>query len=100
MGGNSRSEEAAKYRLWYKLARWKRLRLRQLSSEPFCRMCRKDGKITVAEVCDHVVPHRGNPKIFWGGPFQSLCKRCHDNFKQIEEVGKRVAIGADGWPLA
>ncbi|MGN8738508.1 HNH endonuclease signature motif containing protein [Bilifractor sp. HCP3S3_D3] len=32
-----------------------------------------------ATVVDHIVPHRGDPKLFWDrSNWQALCKRCHD----------------------
>nr|WP_245581848.1 hypothetical protein [Phyllobacterium phragmitis] len=36
-------------------------------------------------VCDHVTPHRGDEELFWSGPFQTLCKPCHDRDKQRME---------------
>ena len=63
-------------------------------------MCRNAGRVTVATVCDHVIPHKGDLHLFWTGPFQSLCKTCHDSAKAIEE-GRGVVVGctADGRPL-
>jgi len=71
----------------YKLKRWYALRDRQLRAEPLCRLCESEGRITPATVCDHVTPHRGDVDRFWAGPFQSLCKPCHDGAKQREEQG-------------
>jgi 5-methylcytosine-specific restriction protein A len=86
------------YKRWYKTARWRRLRERQLHDEPLCRMCRP--RITPATVCDHEKAHRGDEAQFWAGPFQSLCATCHNSDKQrIEKGGKaKVRIGNDGWP--
>ena len=36
-------------------------------------------------ICDHVTPHGCNEAKFWSGPFQTLCKTCHDGVKQREE---------------
>jgi 5-methylcytosine-specific restriction enzyme A len=47
-----------------------------------CRMCRKVEGNTSLLVCDHIEPHRGCVEKFWAGPFQTLCKGCHDNEKQ------------------
>ena len=53
-----------------------------------------------ANTCDHVEPHRGDVNKFWLGPFQSLCKECHDSAKRfIEQRGYRPDVGPDGWPL-
>ena len=84
----------------YNNRRWRKLRAAQLDREPLCRMCRDRGRATVATVCDHVIPHKGDLHLFWTGPFQSLCKTCHDSAKAIEE-GRGVVVGctADGRPL-
>ena len=39
----------------------------------------KEGKLTPATVVDHIVPHRGDPRLFWDEKnWQPLCKECHD----------------------
>ena len=82
----------------YNNRRWRRLREQQLQMFPFCEFC---GPPTVATVCDHVEPHRGNVERFWAGPFQSLCGPCHNSDKQRMENGKdpRPRFGEDGLPL-
>jgi len=64
-------------------------------------MCLEQGRMVVAEVCDHVNQHKGDYKLFWSGPFQSLCKQHHDSNKQsFEQTGKYKPIfGNDGWPI-
>ena len=54
-----------------------------------------------ATVADHVVPHRGDPDLFWHGALQSLCAEHHDQAKQAEElVGYATAIDSrTGLPL-
>lgn len=85
---------------WYKTARWQRLRATHLASEPLCRMCASKGRVTVATVCDHIEPHRGDVTKFWSGPFQSLCKAHHDSTKQSEEARGHVkGCDAAGRPL-
>ena len=90
----------AKTKPWYGTARWQKLRRNQLMAEPLCCMCADEGRVTAATVCDHVEPHKGDEGKFWSGPFQSLCKHCHDRHKQREErTGRRTKVyGADGWP--
>jgi 5-methylcytosine-specific restriction enzyme A len=87
-----RSPTASEYRKWYWTARWKRIRQTQLAKEPLCRMCKALGQTTAANVCDHLERHGGNPEKFWSGPFQSLCTRCHNVFKQREEHGQQTEI--------
>ena len=85
----------------YNTARWRRLRRQQLASSPLCVYSLEDEIVTEATVCDHVDPHKGDPEKFWLGPFQSLCKRCHDSRKQREELGQaQRGADASGWPLA
>ena len=99
-----RSPEATAYRRLYKTARWRKLRLAQLSQEPLCRMCAEDGRTTLATVCDHVDPRtKDDPATFYDGPFQSLCDeapwRCHSSRKQrIEALGYEPGCKEDGRP--
>jgi 5-methylcytosine-specific restriction protein A len=84
----------------YSTARWQRIRKYQLMEHPLCKYCAERGLVTPATVCDHVEPHRGDVGKFWCGPFQSLCKPCHDSAKRfVEERGYRPDVGLDGWPL-
>lgn len=63
-------------------------------------MCERQGIIEAASVADHIVPHRGDPDLFWSGALQSICAPCHNSLKQsAEKGGQRVAIGVDGWPI-
>lgn len=98
---DSRSKEAAAYRAWYKTPIWKAIRLNQLSTHPLCRMCEAEGRIVAASVCDHINPHRGAWDAFVSGPFQSLCKPCHDRHAQRRDrTGHETkVIGLDGWPV-
>ncbi len=59
--------------------RWRTARKRYLSYHPLCVECLKEKKLTPATVVDHIVPHRGNQKLFWDeNNWQPLCKGCHD----------------------
>jgi 5-methylcytosine-specific restriction endonuclease McrA len=85
---------------FYDTARWQRLRKFQLQEHPLCKFCLERGRVTSANVVDHVVPHRGDWTLFCAGELQSLCKECHDATKrQIELHGYRLDIGLDGLPL-
>ena len=38
-----------------------------------------DSKLTPATVVDHIIPHRGDKRLFWDEKnWQPLCKDCHD----------------------
>lgn len=94
-------ERAGKYSHLYRTPRWRAIRKSQLQIEPLCRLCYKNGIVKLANICDHIEPHRGNMVKFWNGPFQSLCKHCHDSYKQaFEKSGKQYRkIGVDGYPI-
>ena len=85
--------EVLPWRRFYKTARWQGVRLTQLAAEPLCAFCKATGKIVEAEIVDHVLPHRGDEVKFFAGPFQSLCKRCHDGAKQRIERAMFTASG-------
>lgn len=53
-----------KYRAWY-LSR---------PENVLCAACKR----AVATVVDHVIPHRGDPDLFWeSSNHQPLCRHCH-----------------------
>ena len=84
---------SAAYHGWYMLPIWTdRLRPAQLLREPFCRECARlypPGDLrhrTPATVVDHIVPHRGDPQLFWDeSNWQPLCKACHDHKTGTED---------------
>lgn len=64
--------------------------------EPLCRTCFKQGRVRAAVYADHEVA------LVNGGPdaednLQPLCKDCHDA-KTNDDLGRKPAIGEDGWP--
>lgn len=97
---DQRSEEAKRYRRWYKTARWQRRRLAQLTKHPLCALCAPLAVVTPATVADHCIPHRGSEHRFWYGELQSLCGPCHSRVKQSEEArGYLSDVGFDGYPI-
>lgn len=93
------------YRAWYKSSAWRKIRAAHLAIEPVCRMCcansiLNDGGRKVdgspepnphrrGLIVDHEQPHRGDPVLFFRGPFQALCRDHHDRVKQRAEVAAR-----------
>ena len=60
-------------------SRWQRARLAYLQQHPLCVQCQNAGRITPADVVDHIIPHRGDKELFWDSSnWQPLCKKCHD----------------------
>ncbi|PKM30219.1 MAG: HNH endonuclease [Gammaproteobacteria bacterium HGW-Gammaproteobacteria-11] len=93
--------------------RWKKARIVWLQANPFCVECRKVGLVVPATVVDHVKPHRlgqaiesGDPdritaarRLFWDRTnWQSLCKPCHDSYKQRVEKSGEPGCSLDGIP--
>lgn len=55
--------------------------------------------VTAATICDHAIPHRGDERLFFGGPFLSLCKPCHDSGAQgRDQRGYGGECDPSGWP--
>ena len=66
-------------------AKWQRERRKFLESNPFCVKCYEEGHITMATVVDHIIPHRGDQKLFWDrSNWQPLCEH-HHNVKTMTE---------------
>lgn len=103
MSGGNRSPCAAGYQSWYKTARWRRLRAKQLAKHPYCQCPHHEGQFVLANVVDHRTPHRGNAKLFWDDRnLQSLAAQCHNSMKQSQEkggFGYDRACDEKGWPL-
>jgi len=60
-------------------SRWRTARGRFLRKHPLCAECLRQGKLSPATVVDHIIPHRGDMKLFWDeSNWQALCKDCHD----------------------
>src|SRR5262249_60858607 len=90
--------QPTKWDTWYSSRRWARIRRHQLLEQPLCAFCLDRGIVEPATICDHVEPHRGDVNKFWLGPFQSLCKRCHDSTKRLAETpGFPPDAGLDVW---
>ncbi|BBF93365.1 HNH endonuclease [Blastochloris tepida] len=82
------------WRALYNTPQWRAIREQQLAEHPLCERCEARGLVVAATVVNHVVRHRGDPVTFFGGPFESLCKHCHDSEVQSEE--RRAEINASG----
>ena len=66
--------------------KWRVARIEYLRSHPMCVMCLARGRKTIATVVDHIVPHKGDEKLFWDRRnWQSLCAPCHSSHKQAQE---------------
>ena len=60
---------------------WAEARAAFLKLHPRCRRCGEP-----ATTVDHIIPHKGDPEIFWDkAKWQALCTPCHSGAKQSEE---------------
>jgi len=68
--------------------RWQRARRQYLAAHSTCETCARVGLICTATVVDHIIPHRGDSRLFWHrGNWQALCKPCHDRKTAMEDGG-------------
>lgn len=82
---------SAPWRAWYKTYRWQKLREVILLRDNYT--CQVTGVVLSGKhpepnsaVIDHIQPHRGNEKLFWGPDnLQAVSKEYHDSPKQKEE---------------
>lgn len=60
-------------------SKWRVARTAYLARHPLCAQCAQSGQLEAATVVDHIVPHRGDMRLFWDqSNWQPLCKSCHD----------------------
>ena len=71
-------------------ARWERERKAFLEAHPLC-MCEEHqarDDAPAGDTVDHIIPHRGDPVLFWDQRnWQTMTKRCHDR-KTAREDGR------------
>jgi 5-methylcytosine-specific restriction protein A len=88
------SQVAEPWRKWHSTARWRELRLEVLLRDDYTCRCGCNGTHPNRSqlVADHIVPHRGDPDLFWDPDnLQTLLKTCHDRWKQrLERRGRGV----------
>lgn len=86
---------------WLNTARWQRLRLRIAKRDGW--VCQATGVALVGRypaanslVVDHIVPHRGDPALFWDETnLRAVSKAWHDSVKQGQEKrGLAAAVAA------
>ena len=81
--------------------RWRRLRANYLAENPLCVMCEAEGKVQPATELDHIVRHKGNPRLFFDNKnWQGLCAYHHRSVKaQMERSGRVKGNNATGEPI-
>ena len=66
-------------------SRWPKVRQAVLSREPLCRLCAAAGRVTAANVADHIVPKPKGVEDYDLTNLQALCVPCH-NAKSAREL--------------
>lgn len=71
--------------------KWEAARLAFLRAHPLCECVDCKGgelRVMAASVVDHIVPHRGDPALFWNSNnWQAMAKQCHDRKTAREDGG-------------
>jgi 5-methylcytosine-specific restriction protein A len=58
--------------------RWQAASSQFKADNPLCVECLKDGIVEAAFAVDHIIPHRGDQRLFWAtSNWQSLCRTHH-----------------------
>ena len=72
----------------YKTKTWAAIRRSVLDAQPLCVLCLKAGRYEPSVVVDHIVPHKGDTRLFYDmSNLQGLCKACHDRKTASEDGG-------------
>jgi 5-methylcytosine-specific restriction protein A len=69
---------------------WQRESAAFLREHPLCECdeCKKLGRVRPSQVTDHIIPHKGDPKLFWDrSNWQAMSKPCHDRKTATEDGG-------------
>lgn len=77
---------------------WLRASKLFLMRHPLCAECARHGIATPATEVDHIIPHRGNMKLFWDrSNWQPLCHECHSRKTAMFDGGfGRAATPREG----
>jgi 5-methylcytosine-specific restriction protein A len=71
--------------------KWQAARAQFLAAHPLCQCEECDEgrvRLRVAQVVDHKIPHKGDPKLMWDRKnWQSMAKECHDRKTAREDGG-------------
>lgn len=68
-------------------SRWQKTSRGFLAKHPLCVASKANGIIRAAMVVDHIIPHRGDKKLFWDpGNWQALSDDVHNTIKKVLEA--------------
>ena len=63
---------------FYKTRAWRQFRAWYIKCNPVCVMCKAAGRVTVANVVDHIIPVKNGGALLSEDNVQSLCAACHN----------------------
>jgi 5-methylcytosine-specific restriction endonuclease McrA len=64
-------------------SKWDKASKRFLQDNPVCPACGAAGFLEASRVTDHIIPHRGDQRLFWDPKnWQPCCRWHHDVVKQ------------------
>lgn len=94
-------QDDEEWRQWYGTRRWKDLRRAILIRDMF--KCQATGIMLSGRhpepnspVVDHIIPHRGDPTLFWDERnLRAVSKKWHDSIKQAMEKGSNASPHPD-----
>ncbi len=75
----------------YNSSKWVKTSRRFKADHPFCINKGVDPDcMIVSDITDHIIPHRGDPVLFWDETnWQPMCWRCHSRKTAHELTGGR-----------
>lgn len=78
---NAARQHDEPWRRLYQTPRWRNLRLQVLREARYlcqCAACAKRPVPLIADTVDHIVPHRGDPRLMWDrSNLQAMSAQCH-----------------------
>ena len=68
--------------------KWRNAKAKYLAAYPLCNACASRRIRTKADTVDHIVPHKGDEKLFWSrSNWQALCRACHNSKTASKDGG-------------
>lgn len=99
MGQSTPRPLSTPWKAWYKSKRWRDLKQEVHVRDAYT--CQRSGVICSGRypaddspVANHIVPHRGDPVLFWDPDnVETVSKAIHDSLIQAEEQASRHTLG-------
>lgn len=79
---------------FYLSVRWRRFRAWYLGKHPLCEQCELEGRLTTADMVDHIIEIKDGGALTSEENAMALCFRCH-NVKTAEVKNHRKSNGCN-----